>query len=170
MTRKSPLAVHVDQATEIVQDLVRLKSRLKVERSPDLARAKAQLDELRSAGRVRGVVNPTLLLQVGVILSRQSEPQSMGELSKALDVPLSTATRIVNWWVKSSYAGRSRDPQDRRVVRVALTQAGQELIETRHTFVRQRVEQVLRHFTPQERETLVALMRKLVASLENEEE
>jgi len=51
---------------------------------------------------------------------------------------------------------------------VALTQAGQELIKTRHTFVRQRVEQVLRHFTPEERETLVVLMRKLVESLENE--
>ena len=168
MTRKSPLSVHVDQVAEIVRDLVRLKSRLTVGVSPDLDPARAHLDELRSAGRARGVFDPTLLLQVGVILSRQPEPLSMGELSKALDVPLSTATRIVNWWAKSSYAERSRDPQDRRVVRVALTQAGQELIKTRHTFVRQRVEQVLRHFTPEERETLVVLMRKLVESLENE--
>jgi DNA-binding MarR family transcriptional regulator len=169
MTRSS-LSVHVDQVAEIVRDLVRLRSHLKVELSPDLAWAKAQLDELHSQSKTRGVVDHTLLLQVEVVLSRQQEPLTMGELSKALDVPLSTATRIANWWVKNGYAERSRDPSDRRIVRVALTKAGHALIKTSNTLVRQRVEQVLRHFTPDERETLVVLMRKLVESLENEEE
>jgi len=157
------LAAHVDQAAEIVRDMVRLRPRLKLALPPDLARAKAQLDTLRSAG------NHETLFQVGVVLSRQPEPLSMGELSKALDVPLSTATRIADWWVKSGYAKRSPDTQDRRVVRVALTKAGRDLLKAGNKLVRQRVEQVLRHFTPDEREMLVMLMRKLVTSLENEE-
>jgi len=41
----------------------------------------------------------------------------MGELSKALDVPLSTATRIADCG-QERYAERSPDPKDRRVVRV----------------------------------------------------
>jgi DNA-binding MarR family transcriptional regulator len=143
---------------------MRLKPRLKLALPPDLARAKAQLDTLRSAG------DHDTLFQVGVVLARQPEPLSMGELSKALDVPLSTATRIVDWWVKSGYAERSPDAQDRRVVRVALTRSGRGLLKAGNKLICQRVEQVLRHFTPDERETLVALMRKLVASLENEEE
>jgi DNA-binding MarR family transcriptional regulator len=158
------LAAHVDQAAEIVRDLMRLKPRLKLAPPPDLARAKAQFDTLRSAG------DRNTLFQVGVVLSRQQEPLSMGELSKALDVPLSTATRIADWWVKSGYAERSPDPQDRRVVRVVLTRSGRDLLKAGNKLICQRVEQVLRHFTPDERETLVVLMRKLVASLENEEE
>ena len=158
------LAAHIDQAAAIIRDLVRLRPRLKLGLPPELARAKAQLDALRSAG------DHNTLLQVGVALSSQQEPLSMGELSRVLDVPLSTATRIVDWWVKSGYAERSRDAQDRRVVRVALTQAGRDLLKAGNKLICQRVEQVLRRFTPDEREVLVVLLRKLVASLENEEE
>jgi DNA-binding MarR family transcriptional regulator len=158
------LAAHVDQAAAIVRDMVRLRPRLKLTLPPDLARAKAQLDTLRATG------DHGTLLQVGVVLACQSEPLSMGELSKALDVPLSTATRIVNWWVKSGYAERLPDVQDRRVVRVALTKAGRDLLKASDKLLRQRVEHVLRRFAPEERETLVMLMRKLVESLENQEE
>jgi len=158
------LAAHIDQAAAIVRDLVRLKPRLKLALPPDLARAKAQFDTLRSAG------DHNTLLQVSVVLSSQQEPLSMGELSKALDVPLSTATRIIDWWVNNGYAERSPDAQDRRVVRVALTKSGRELIKTGKKLIHQRVEQVLRRFTVEEREMLVVLMRKLVESLENEEE
>jgi len=158
------LAAHVDQAAAIVRDMVRLRPRLKLALPPDLARAKAQLDTLRSTG------DHEILFQVGVVLAREPEPVSMGELSKALDVPLSTATRIVDWWVKRGYAERSPGAQDRRVVRVALTKPGRDLLKAGNKLICQRVEQVLRRFTPDERETLVVLMRKLVASLENEEE
>jgi DNA-binding MarR family transcriptional regulator len=158
------LATHVDQVAEIVRDFVRLGPRLKLAPPPDLARAKAQFDTLHAAGE-HGT-----LFQIGIVLARQAEPLSMGELSKALDVPLSTATRIIDWWVKNGYAERSPDPQDRRVVRVALTNAGHDLLKASDKLLRQRVEHVLRHFTPEERETLVTLMRKLVASLENQEE
>lgn len=158
------LSAHIDQVAAIVRDLVRLKPHLKLALPPDLARAKAQLDTLRSTG------DHETLFQVGVVLARQPEPLSMGELSKALDVPLSTATRIVDWWVRNGYAERSPDAQDRRVVRVALTRPGRDLLKAGNKLICQRVEQVLRRFTPDERETLVVLMRKLVASLENEEE
>jgi DNA-binding MarR family transcriptional regulator len=158
------LAAHIEQAAKIVRDLVRLKPRLKLALPPDLARAQAQLDVLRSAG------GDEMLLQVGMVLAGQPEPLSMGELSQALDVPLSTATRIVDWWVKRGYAERSPDPRDRRVVRVALTKPGRDLLKAGNKLICQRVEQVLRRFTPDERETLMVLMRKLVESLENDEE
>ena len=169
MTEPS-LAVHVDQAVEIIGDLARLGPRLKAGLSPDLVRVKARLDRMRTESKTRGLFDHTLLLQVGVILSRQQAPLSMGELSKALDIPLSTATRIIDWWVNNGYAERSPDAQDRRVVRVALTKSGRELIKTSTKLIHQRVEQVLRRFTVEERETLVVLMRKLVESLENEGE
>jgi DNA-binding MarR family transcriptional regulator len=157
-------AEHVDQAAEIVRDIMRLGPRLRLALPSDLARAKAQFDTLHSTGDL------AMLFRVVAVLARQPEPLSMGELSKALDVPLSTATRIVDLGVRSGYAERSPDAQDRRVVRVALTRSGRDLLKAGNRLIRQRVEQVLSHFTPDEREMLVVLMRKLVESLENEGE
>jgi DNA-binding MarR family transcriptional regulator len=157
-------AAHIEPTAAIVRDLLRLRPRLKLALPPDLARAKAQFDALRSAS------DHAALFQVGIVLSSQQEPLSMGELSKALDVPFSTATRIANWWVENGYVERSRDPKDRRVVRVALTKSGRDLLKAGNKLICQRLEQVLRHFTPEEREMLVVLMHKLVTSLENEEE
>jgi len=45
-------------------------------------------------------------------------------------VPFSTATRMVDWFVDNGYAQRLPDPEDRRVVRVALTDSGRELYQT----------------------------------------
>jgi DNA-binding MarR family transcriptional regulator len=170
MTTEPSLSSHIDQATEIVRDLICLRPHLKVRLPEDLARAKARLAKLRPEGKTKSGVDHDLLFQVGVILARQQEPLTMGEFGKALDVPLSTATRIVDWWVKSGYVERSRDPKDRRIVRVALTKAGRELVKTGNKLIRQRVELILRRFTAEERQTLVVLLHKLVESLANEKE
>jgi DNA-binding MarR family transcriptional regulator len=89
----------------------------------------------------------------------------MGELSGALSVPLSTATRMVDWLVSSGYAQRLPDVEDRRVVRVALTDSGRELHRTIESYTSERVQQILFCLTPEEQATLFALIRKVVAAL-----
>jgi DNA-binding MarR family transcriptional regulator len=162
------LTVHVTEFTEIVRHLIGLKPRLKVVLPEDLARAKARFDTSHPAGKAGSVADYDLLFNIGVILSRRQEPVTMGELSQALDVPLSTATRIVDWLVKNAFAERLPDPDDRRIVRVALTETGQAMCRAGNEFIGKRVEQLLRPFTPEEREHLVLLLRKLVAALEEE--
>ncbi|MBI3360084.1 MAG: MarR family transcriptional regulator [Chloroflexi bacterium] len=163
------LTLHVSQITEIVRLFIRLKPRLKTMLPEELAREKARMDGLHPQGKAEGVADYALLYNVGVILSRQPESLTMGELSKALDVPLSTATRMVDWLVTGGYVKRLSDPEDRRIVRVALTETGREAYRTGDEFVRQRVEQLLRRFTPEERENLLVLLRKLVAAIEEQE-
>jgi len=90
----------------------------------------------------------------------------MGELSHALDFPLSSATRIVDWLVKNDYAMRLDDPEDRRIVRVTLTEAGLEIYRTINEFFLQRIELVLRQFTPQEIEILRSVLSRIVDTLE----
>lgn len=92
----------------------------------------------------------------------------MGELSRALDVPLSTATRLVDWLVDNDYVQRQPDLGDRRIVRVGLTDAGRRLCAIGDEFMRKRVERWMRHFTPQERETLITLVNKLIDVIEEE--
>jgi DNA-binding MarR family transcriptional regulator len=90
----------------------------------------------------------------------------MGELSRALQVPLSTATRIMDWLVKNGYAGRLPDPEDRRIVRVTLTETGQEMYYTINDYLMERFEKLMGQFSLQERESLLSLLSKLSDALE----
>ncbi len=161
---KPTFASQASETTEIFQRFFYLRSRFRAVMPENLAVLKAHLDEAR-----RGGVDFNLFYNVGVILTREQEPVSMGELSRALQVPLSTATRIVDWLVNNDYARRLPDPQDRRVVRVDLTDAGRAIYEEINTFIRGRVEKLLRRFTAEERASLIALMNKLLDSMEGEE-
>ncbi|MBZ0301659.1 MAG: MarR family transcriptional regulator [Anaerolineae bacterium] len=129
----------------------------------EIARLKEHLDKVYLGDEPqRMIVDHDLFFRVGVIiLSQYKEPVSMGELSKALDVPLSTATRIVDGLVDNGLAERTADPEDRRVVRVSLTQRGQDLHQIMNAFIQQRLEGILSRFTPEEREQLVRLLRKV---------
>jgi DNA-binding MarR family transcriptional regulator len=107
-----------------------------------------------------------LLHTVAVALTSQPEPVSMGELSRFLDVPLSTATRMMDWLVKSGYAERLPDPQDRRVVRVGLTQNGRQIYQGVNAMMRAQVEKWLRNFTREECQIMTALLKRLVETIE----
>jgi len=162
-------AFQIAEITEILHRLFHLKHRLKVVLPEDLAHLKAQLIASHPGGKAGSAADYDLFYSIGMILSRQQEPITMGDLSRALDVPLSSATRIVDWLVKNGYAERQPDPDDRRIVRVALTATGLEMNGAINAFIRDRIERWLRRFTPEECAVLVPLMRKFVDVLEEEE-
>ncbi len=159
-------APYVEQLTELVQDFIRLKSHFKAVLPEDLVRLKGRLDELHSEGGRKHIIDYDLFYRIGIVLSRQEKPLTMGELSEALDVPLSTATRMADWLVESGYAERLSDPEDRRIVRLTLTEIGRDLYLTINAFITQRIEQILRPFTAAECRDMVALIRKLIKALE----
>ena len=90
---------------------------------------------------------------------------TMGEFSNALSVPLSTATRIADWLVDHGYIQRSQDNDDRRVVRIALTDTGKELFKAIDRYIRQRMQQILSSLTAEERTILLTLVSKVVSGL-----
>ena len=89
----------------------------------------------------------------------------MGEFSNALSVPLSTATRIADWLVENGYIQRLPDSDDRRVVRVALTDMGNKLYKAIDQYIRQRMQQILSSLTTEERTILLTLVSKVVSGL-----
>ena len=91
---------------------------------------------------------------------------SMGELSNALSVPFSKATRIVDGLVTDGYLSRLHDPDDRRVIKVALTQEGAKLHKTIENFTGEHVQDILAGLTSEEQEILFVLIRKVVAALQ----
>jgi DNA-binding MarR family transcriptional regulator len=53
----------------------------------------------------------------------------LGELSKAMLLHRSTVTGVVDRLEAKGYVERDRDPDDRRVIKVILTPAGQDLVK-----------------------------------------
>ena len=109
-----------------------------------------------------------LFYNAGSVFFRYDEPITMGELSRDLEVPLSTATRTMDWLVNNGYAQRLPDPKDRRVVRVELTGKGRETFQAIRTFMLGRVEQAMSPLDAAERETFICLLNKVLDAFEQE--
>ena len=155
----------VSELADILRRILYLRPHWKAVVPENMAAMKAYLDEERLKGNSSGV-NFNLVYNIGVILTREQGAITMGEFGYALNVPLSTATRIADWMVDHGYVQRKRDPGDRRVVRLSLTDSGQELYRTINQFILERVEGLLSKFTPKEREDLIVLMQKLMDAME----
>jgi DNA-binding MarR family transcriptional regulator len=152
---------------DIVRQFMQLAPRLKTTMPDDdeLMKVRDQLYALHSGAKPE-FGDFGLFLNLNLALAEHDGPMTMGDLSRALNVPLSSATRVVDLLVKANYVERRADPDDRRVVRVAITATGAALYRALNRAIQRRAERMLRPFTPQERETLISLLRKLVAGLE----
>ena len=153
-------------AAELIQRIYQMRLHFKMIVPENVAAFRKQVRESNLSGKGGGVNDADLFFNAGIVFAHADGPISMGELSRGLNVPLSTATRIVDWLVKNGYGKRSDDPEDRRIVRVELTKSGKETYQTIHTFVNQRVEQALGQFTAEERATFVSLLNKILSEFE----
>ena len=86
---------------------------------------------------------------------------TMGELSKSIAAPMSSTTRMVNWLVDNGYAIRLSDPDDRRIVRVTLTDEGRKLHEYIESHIIQRVRETMQLLTQEEQTTIMNIFDKL---------
>jgi len=126
------------------------------------------LDKIHTGDKPHRFINYNLFYRISYNLYRDSN-MTMGELSNALSVPLSTATRMVDWFVDNGYAQRLPDPEDRRVVRVALTDSGRELYQTIERYMGQRFRQILSPLTAEEQGVLLLLLEKVAKALRETE-
>ncbi len=133
----------------------------------DIANIKTRLGGVQFESGSRRGSDYSSFYQVGILLLMQRKPITMTELCEASGIPPSTATRILDWLVENGHAERLSDPDDRRIVRVQLTKAGQELYQAIDTFISQRIELVLDEFSEQEREELIRMLQKLIKVIDN---
>lgn len=124
----------------------------------------SRLEGAQSKDKPHRIPNPVALYRIGSILHRKPG-STMGELSQALSVPLHTATRMVDSLVENGLADRLSDPEDRRIVRVTLTDNGRRFHEAIAAHVVQSTQRVMACLTPDEQGVLIALLHKVAASL-----
>ena len=91
---------------------------------------------------------------------------SMGELSAALSVPLSTATRLVDVLVGAGYVQRVNDPADRRVVLVEFTARGREIYDIMGKHVTERIRNIAANLREDELQTLLTLLNKVTLAVQ----
>ena len=150
----------------ILLRLFYLRRRFRGKMPDQLLNIKTSIQEHNLRGRIEEINDQDVFFTIGFVFSRQPEPITMGELSRILGVPFSTATRTVDWLVNNGYVQRLADPEDRRVVLVELTRSGKELYRAMNDLLLESAEQFLHNFSPDERKELGRLLGKLVDNLE----
>ena len=164
MTEDIQQKVYGEQITAVVHGFMQVWNKFEATLAKELAQIQERLDGIHTERESHANANYELFYRVSNSINRNGN-LTMGELSTALSVPLSTATRTVDWLVDNGYVQRLPDPEDRRIVRVALTDAGSEMHKIIENYIRQRVQQIFSCLTLEERATLLNLIDKVVSTL-----
>ena len=152
-----------EQFIELIQRYMRVRPKLI---QPEyVVQFKKKMAAFKNSGHAE---DHEFVFRILMLLSQKEDPLTMSELSSELNVPMSTATRIVNGLVQGGMVERVNDASDRRVVRVGMSRNGRELYEAGISYNKQRIAKWLKDFTPEEQVELMRLMNKLFDAVVNE--
>ena len=152
------------QITAVVHGFMQVWNKFEDTLDKELAQIRDNLDGMHPHRVGQSDTNYELFYRASSTIYPKGS-MTMGELSDALTVPLSTATRIADWLVENGYIQRINDLEDRRVVRIALTDSGRGLFEAIDRYVRERLHKILSCLTDEEMETFLSLVDKVVTGL-----
>jgi DNA-binding MarR family transcriptional regulator len=100
-------------------------------------------------------------------LRRAGRPLTPTELLAELSITMAAITKRIDRLVESGHVQRSRDPGDGRSIRIELTDAGRRLVDDDIRTNRQpEFLAATAEFTPEERELLTTMLRRLLVRLE----
>lgn len=94
-------------------------------------------------------------------------PLSLGELAEKLLVTGGNITYVMDRLEDQGLVYRERSPQDRRIIQAKLTAEGKALISSVFPGHGSYVEELSGHLSPEEQETLRALLKKLGRAIQD---
>jgi|WetSurMetagenome_2_1015567.scaffolds.fasta_scaffold941583_1 DNA-binding MarR family transcriptional regulator len=116
----------------------------------------------KACGEVMGVTTS----QAGAILAFPIKGGlTMNELSKAVSLEISTMTRMVDQLVEKGLVQRENDAKDRRVVRVALTEAGRKLRKRLEDALQSFYSNSLENIQVEKRENIISQLQQINAAI-----
>ena len=115
---------------------------------------------VRLLGLIRWLSPPGLSLTAAAALTtlERSGPRRLTELAAAEGVSQPAMTQLVGRLEASGLVERSADPEDGRVVRVQLTDAGRDLVARRRAARGERLSGLLAALSPADQEALAAAL------------
>jgi DNA-binding MarR family transcriptional regulator len=117
----------------------------------------------RSSQGTRLATNFMMFMCTAGILHREGS-MTMGELSRATSIPQSTATRMVDWMVENGYVDRFEDADDRRLVRMRLTDSGLELLMDAKAQMRELVARIFERLPAIQRAAFLYMLTDLTSA------
>ncbi|MGI8677557.1 MAG: MarR family winged helix-turn-helix transcriptional regulator [Jatrophihabitans sp.] len=117
---------------------------------------------VQSMAAVADAVSVIQLRILTVIASRESV--TLSELAAATGLHISQASRTCDRMVHDGLVGRTEDPDDRRSVRLTLTEPGQRIVGEVAASRRAALEPALRRLDADSRQALVTALEQLVTS------
>jgi DNA-binding MarR family transcriptional regulator len=94
-----------------------------------------------------------------------NDGMTIGTLSQTSKADAPTTTGIVKRMEQSNLVKRKHDREDRRVVKVYITDEGRDIMQYLPSAVLAANEHMMQGFTLTERETMIALMHRILANL-----
>ena len=101
---------------------------------------------------------------------RSHSPARMGDLADELNIPISTATRVVDRLQQKGYLGRKKDPQDKRNIFVSLRKKGEKTVTEVENHTYATLQENTRAFSPEDIAAFVETARALPFLLTTEDE
>ena len=136
--------------------------------------AAQHVETLLGASRIFGAITAESIAQVGegvtlpqlrvLVLASQPGHLNATGVAEALDVHLSSASRICDRLVQAELLDRRDLPRDRRNVELTLTPAGERLLETLNEHRREVFARILRRMDAAERDALTEALNRFIAA------
>ena len=95
---------------------------------------------------------------------------TMGELSRATSIPQSSSTRMVDWMVENGYVERFQDADDRRIVRIRLTDEGLELLLAAKAQLRELAARFIKRLPAIQRAAVIMSLSDLISAWQSVQE
>ncbi len=102
-------------------------------------------------------------------LMQEKKPLSMSELGKQLYISKPYMTVLVDQLIRDGYAERLADPQDRRIVNIAITQKGIKHLKQAASLYKDGIRELLTTLDSRDLEELsssLATIRKIISRME----
>ncbi len=96
-----------------------------------------------------------------LLVLKENKGLAMGDLCNELLLACSTATDLVDRMEKNDFLERRRDTQDRRVIRLYITEKGRTVISEVVAARRRYVSSILERLSVEERDQLATAMERL---------
>ena len=156
----NPKLISDEQVSSVVRNAICVIVTIKNNLEDELTLLQQYYNETRSSDMPTSIPDDITFFNTSGALYRMDN-LTMGELSKSIAAPMSSTTRMVNWLVENGYAVRLSDPDDRRIVRVTLTEEGRKLHEYIEGHIIKRVRETIQLLTQEEQTTIINVFDKL---------
>lgn len=94
-------------------------------------------------------------------LGMKNDSATMSELSNIFSIPATTMTSMIDRLVDKEYLNRFRSKEDRRVVKVSLSEKGREFYTKQHKLSLKSKVSLLEELSESEQDAFISLMIKL---------